>query len=128
LPQRGIYPTGSYATQGQESINKQNGILSYTIPITSLPLGRGGMTVPINLTYSSALSDTVSYAGYTQGEPNHTGEFAYAASSGAGGWNFAGFNYGLYEVAPESIPTCTPLPAPPFQLGVLMPDGAHITG
>jgi len=49
LPQRGVYPNGAYTFDKLESINKYKGILTYSIPITSLPLGRGGMTVPVNL-------------------------------------------------------------------------------
>lgn len=57
LPQRGVYPNGAYAFDKLETINKYNGILTYSIPITSMPLGRGGMTVPVKLVYSSALAD-----------------------------------------------------------------------
>jgi hypothetical protein len=57
MPQRGVYPNGAYAFDKLETINEGNGILTYTIPITSLPLGRAGMTVPVNLVYSSALFD-----------------------------------------------------------------------
>lgn len=57
MPQRGISPNGSYSFDKNESINKLNGILTYTIPLTTMPLGRAGMSIPINLAYSSALYD-----------------------------------------------------------------------
>ena len=43
LPQRGVYPNGSYSFDKLEAINKQNGVLTYSIPITTLPVGRGGI-------------------------------------------------------------------------------------
>jgi hypothetical protein len=59
--------------------------------------------------------------------------YGEAQASAFGGWSFQGFNYSLYEV---SLPTivCTaytndgntvPVSPPPFQLGIIMPDGAH---
>jgi YD repeat-containing protein len=120
MPQRGIYPNGSYSFDKLEAINKVNGILTYSIPVTTMPLGRGGMTVPINLTYSSALADAYAYSGFQSGSPVTYGA---AQSSAFGGWSFTGYNYSLYEVS-APIQDCNTSP-PPFQLGVIMPDGAH---
>ncbi len=121
LPQRGVYTNGSYSFDKLEAINKQNGILTYSIPITTLPLGRGGMTVPVNLTYSSALADSYLYGGYQQAQPV---TFGAATGSAYGGWKFAGFSYGLYKIA-GPISSCTTYIPPPFQFDVIMPDGAH---
>lgn len=121
LPQRGIYPNGSYSFDKLEAINKQNGILTYGIPVTSLPLGRAGMTVPVTLTYSSALSDAYLSAGYQQGQPV---TYGVASGSAYGGWRFAGYGYSLYTVD-TPVPNCATATIPPFQLYVIMPDGAH---
>jgi hypothetical protein len=130
MPQRGVYPNGAYTFDKIETINKANGILSLNIPITSMPVGRGGMTVPVNLTYSSALADTYEYADTQSGMPVMRGA---AQTSAFGGWRFTGFAYSLYEVS-SPIHNCTPYVVgnqtvpqspPPFQFGVVMPDGAH---
>jgi YD repeat-containing protein len=122
MPQRGVYPNGSYTFDKLEAINKLNGILTYSIPITSLPLGRGGMTVPINLVYSSALSDTRSYvAANSQGGLQ---TYSVVQTSPWGGWFFSGFKYSLYKQSAGSY-SCASGPFPPFRLVLVMPDGAH---
>ena len=120
-PQRGVYPTGSYTFDNIEAINKVSGILSYSIPITSLPLGRGGMTVRVALNYSSALADGYAYSGYDSSHNLVT--FGTTQTSSAGGWRIGGFSYGVYQVA-APIQSCSHS-APPFQIGVEMPDGAR---
>ena len=130
LPQRGVYPNGAYTFDASEAINKYSGVLTYSIPITKMPLGRAGMTVPVNFVYSSALVDYFPVSGTYEALPATYGE---ASASASGGWSFQGFNYGLYELnAP--ISNCTaylsngktvPVSPPPFQFGIIMPDGAH---
>ena len=90
IPQRGIYPNGSYTFDKLEAINKQNGILSYTIPITSMPLGRGGMTWPINLVYSSALADAFEEPGYDGVQPVCGGRRSQAPTAGGGSHSTTG--------------------------------------
>jgi hypothetical protein len=43
-PIRGFIPAGSYAPSEIETINMQNGNVILSIPIVSLPSGRGGLT------------------------------------------------------------------------------------
>jgi len=132
IAQRGVYPNGAYAFDKLEAINLLTGNLTYTIPITTMPMGRGGMSLPINLVYNSSLVDGLPYAGYQNSISVTYGE---AQTSGSGGWSFrGGFSYGLYEVV-APINNCTayyniyhnlvPVSPPPYQLGVITPDGAR---
>ena len=77
--------------------------------------------MPVNLVYSSALSDLYVYAGYQQASPV---TFGAAQGSSFGGWSFAGFSYSLYKLAGPISSCTTPIP-PPYQLNLIMPDGAH---
>jgi RHS repeat-associated protein len=89
------------------------------------------MTVPVNLVYSSALFDPYSYTG-TQAAQTVT--YGAGQTSASGGWHFQGYNYGLYQVASQ-VQNCVaytnsnnqlvPVSPPPFQFGLILPDGAH---
>src|SRR5260370_8310853 len=57
MPQRGLVPTGSYAISDLETINVVNGNVSYRIPLTSLPPGRAGWSLGLDLTYNSQIHD-----------------------------------------------------------------------
>ena len=120
MPQRGVYPNGSYTFDKIESINQVNGILTISIPLTSMPLGRGGMTVPVNLTYSSALWDTYYYNVWNG--PSVT-TYSELKDSQWGGWSITGFNYALIEDFAGTV-NCSAV-EPVYRLNVVLPDGSH---
>ena len=122
LATRGVYPNGSYTFDKLESINNLNGSLSYTIPLTSMPLGRAGMTVPVTLTYNSTLMDTYAVNGQDSSGTKHT--YSWAQTSVWGGWQIGGFTYRLYESFPPTQP-CGNGASAPYTLSIVMPDGAH---
>lgn len=121
MPQRGVYPNGSYTFDKIEAINQASGLLTITIPITSMPLGRGGMTVPVNLVYNSALFDTYYVTSATPPYSTYT----ELENSKWGGWMFGGFTYALVLNDPGPINCSSPGGPPPYGLSIVMPDGAH---
>ncbi len=50
----GVRPTGAYWGAGGEQVDLQSGNLNVTVPLVK-PIGRGGVSVPVNLTYNSQL-------------------------------------------------------------------------
>jgi len=56
-PERGYISNKSYSVSGIESISTQSGNLMFNIPVGSLPMGRGGLTDGITLSYNSKLWD-----------------------------------------------------------------------
>src|SRR5258708_28394192 len=54
-PKRGFQAGGSFALSDIESINTTNGNMMMHFPLASLPVGRGGLSAAINLTYNSKL-------------------------------------------------------------------------
>ena len=48
----GVRPTGAYWGAGGEQVDLQSGNLNVTVPLVT-PIGRGGLSVPIGLTYNS---------------------------------------------------------------------------
>src|SRR5262245_9989222 len=57
-PERGFHAGGSYALSDIETISRSSGDLSLSIPLGSLPAGRGGLSASLKLLYSSKLWDT----------------------------------------------------------------------
>jgi RHS repeat-associated protein len=58
-PQRGAQPNTPFAVGGADSISLANGNMSYSVPLASLPLSRGGRLAPaVYLVYNSKLYDT----------------------------------------------------------------------
>ena len=59
IPNRGLYPTGAYASSNIDTINTTNGDLMLRIPLASLPSGRGGNPgFSVNLLYDGKLFDS----------------------------------------------------------------------
>ena len=56
-PKRGLYPGGSYAVSDIETINTTRGNLLLSVPVGTLPPGRGGMAARLTLRYDSKLFD-----------------------------------------------------------------------
>ncbi|MCA1568252.1 MAG: hypothetical protein LC803_21930 [Acidobacteria bacterium] len=56
-PQRGFNAGGSYAISDIETISATGGNLSLRVPVASLPAGRGGLKMSVNLVYNSKLYD-----------------------------------------------------------------------
>ncbi len=98
-PQRGTYPSGSYAISNIESINPVNGNLMFNLPLGALPAGRKGMGAGVGLHYNSKLFDSF------VGEACYYDESTYQyvcesveqlVSSPEGGWRL-GFQYKLQQ-------------------------------
>ncbi len=100
-PPRGVSPTGAYDFDQLETINKATGELMYKIPLTSMPLGRGGLTLPIYLTYNSAQYDYSYSLWYGTQPPNPAFLEKALGPDQFGGWNLA---VG-YELITEINPT-----------------------
>jgi hypothetical protein len=124
-PERGVSPVGSYSFDKLEAISKSSGVLTYTIPLTTMPLGRGGMSIPINFTYNSSQYDySYSYT-YNTSPPNAPILNQHLQNDSFGGWSVT-TGYSLYL---ESKPLATSNDCT-INLGVqrtslLMPDGSR---
>lgn len=94
-PKRGYQSAGSYALSGIENINTTNGNLMLSIPLASLPAGRGGNPgFTLFLHYNSKLWNGKGEQ-RADGNPDETGNSNYSLEllnpSDEGGWH-----YGLY--------------------------------
>ena len=61
---RGIQGGASYSISDIETINNTNGNVMFSIPLASLPTGRGGISAGISLNYNSKIWDTGSPPGF----------------------------------------------------------------
>jgi RHS repeat-associated protein len=87
-PKRGFYPGGSYSVSDIETINTANGNLILTIPIASLPAGRGGQRGPgFSLTYNSKIWNVQTT--HDPGEPGSGEGITFRDLIGGGGWNYS---------------------------------------
>src|SRR5580658_1300273 len=57
MPNRGLYPLGSYSSSDIESVNNVTGNVTLSIPLAKLPAGRAGSTFGVSLIYNSAIYD-----------------------------------------------------------------------
>lgn len=120
-PQRGFFPTGSYATTGLETINPTNGNLMLNIPLPSLPAGRGGHKSGIGLIYNSKLWDSESGPGFdTSGNPISVNGLK---QSMWGGWKY-GYNFDLH-LDEDSTGPCDGSSHFEYKLTVVFPDGGQ---
>ncbi len=125
-PQRGVAPVGAYTFDKLETINKFNGNLTYSIPLTSMPLGRGGMTVPLNLVYNSGLYDFTYYYTYTQQYTHFQTWLNQSLTSDiSGGWRLTA-RYGFYfESKPIAQGDLSCNSGAENRTSLLMPDGSR---
>lgn len=131
---RGLPPNGFFSFDKLESIDKVSGNVTYQIPLTRLPPGRAGSSVPLSLIYNSNIFDTtLSYQtqqGYTGTPPPPTIPVQTPIASQWGGWRYS-YEYGLYG---EQIvwPTTFNCTAPGtlanelyiYKLSAVTPDGS----
>jgi hypothetical protein len=129
MPQRGLVPLGSYAISDLETINAVNGNVFYRIPLTSLPPGRAGWNMGLNLTYNSQIYDLNLFWGTSQVTSNPT-VFQQLQASQWGGWRY-GYMYSMNrDIRPlngnggscnveENFKV--------FRMSVISPDGSHHT-
>src|ERR1700730_1923581 len=91
-PERGFRPAGSYALSDIETISTTSGNMMLKVPLASLPPGRGGLSVSLNLIYNSKLYDAFPTSTYI----NHSYyDVTNLKKSQAGGWRYA-YQYELY--------------------------------
>ncbi|MBV9266954.1 MAG: RHS repeat protein, partial [Acidobacteriaceae bacterium] len=120
-PQRGMVPFGSYAFDKVEFINLQNGILSYNIPLTTMPLGRAGHTLSISARYSSSIAD---YYYYTQQQGVQTVGGWGMVTSPYGGWHIGPETYTLYLAPAQATCPGTNTTLATYNFFVIGPDGS----
>lgn len=95
--QRGFQPGSSYSVSDIESVNNQNGNLMLSIPLASLPAGRGGSPgAGVSLIYNSKLwtspSSMVPNGGVNPNNTRRYEERHFLHRSQGGGWHY-GFRY-----------------------------------
>ena len=121
IPERGIYPTGSYTVSDVETINNVNGNLFLSIPIVQMPPGRSAYAGPVRLNYNAALIDV-----QLQTSSNQQGFRKALSLSEEGGWSY-GFDYGLRVVFRQSLSGTTNCSVEEdvntFKYQLLTPDG-----
>ena len=92
---RGVSPTGTYAAGGIDSIDTASGNLSVRIPITTLPVARGGQSTGLELVYNSAIYDI-----RQEIQPRFTPQVDVVVNelqtSLQGGWRYNPDGYGLH--------------------------------
>ena len=125
MPQRGILPNGAYTFDKLETINKSNGNITYTIPLTSMPLGRAGLTLPITLVYNSTPYD-YSYTYTYSTDPSNTPILNQAlVASPFSGW-MLNAGYSLYqETKPLSSTNGCTTGTGNSKTSLMMPDGSR---
>jgi len=123
-PQRGFYPGGSYSVSDIEAINTVTGNLTFKIPLATLPLGRGGLSASVYLTYNSKLWDTTPVEYY---DDDSTLQYYTAmVESQEGGWHYD-YQYVFKELwRPEYLSySCgTPESQNIHKVQIRFPDGS----
>ena len=105
MPNRGFYPLGSYSINDIEAVNNVTGNLTLSIPLATLPPGRGGSSFGLNVFYNSRIFDQI------DSSSNGTVRQVLIASN-VGGWRY-GFQYALgwdvrlYQTLPRRVPITT---------------------
>ena len=127
-PQRGIVPFGTYAVDKIEHINTTTGSLGLSLPIATLPPGRGGFTPSLDLVYTSNVYDVGYQTGNdASGNPEIQ---ANLTQSPTGGWQYS-FGYDLVvDTSPDpNIWKCNDPAYNPYayKLSVVTPDRSHHT-
>ncbi|MBV9779465.1 MAG: RHS repeat protein, partial [Acidobacteriaceae bacterium] len=123
-PQRGVSPIGSYTFDKLEAISKST-VLTYTIPLTTMPLGRGGMSIPINLVYNSAQFD-YSYSYTYETSPPYSPILNQTLQTDPfGGWQVTA-GYGIYtESRPLTSSENCNTGTGTQRSSLVMPDGSR---
>lgn len=127
IADRGILPYGQYAVGEMETISQTTGVLSFAIPIASLPAGRAGFGMDLKLVYQSALYDTtvdLTTTSNTGGAPTPLLTTKMVVSP-HGGWRYAA-EYGLLREEKVVIPgqPCSAESLRIYKLRLRTPDGA----
>lgn len=92
-PDRGFKTANSYAASSLETVNTTNGNLMLSIPVASLPAGRGGNPgYTVSLQYNSKLWESYQVTS-DQGSPDEYGNTHFSSTSlslsDRGGWRLA---------------------------------------
>jgi RHS repeat-associated protein len=131
-PERGFHAGGSYALSDIETISRSSGELSLSIPLGSLPAGRGGLSASLKLLYSSKIWDTTEEYDNTEIDPVpasflKSSEDVVDDTNGGGGWRYA-CEYQLklkLKKLPFDETACDTTGGYVNQLVIITPDGAQ---
>jgi len=96
-PQRGFAPASSYTLSEIENINRSNGNLMFTIPITSLPANQGGSPgARLSLIYNSKIFDPTAILVPQGGASFSTRTFLTTSLTGS--WRYVlGYSFELID-------------------------------
>lgn len=117
---KGFTPGKSYLISDIETISRQGGNLMLSVPLGSLPAGRGGMSAGINLKYNSKIWDMTSVS--VEGpKPQDNYTINALKPSNDGGWKYA------YKYYLKSDHAGSPCGQSPYQekLFLVAPDGGQ---
>ena len=129
-PERGFLPYGAYSGSGFGSVNEYSGNLNLSIPLASLPAGRGGMGIAVGLTYNSQIYDlktqpgdgrTVTECPSQCPNPNQVNLLQNSVN---GGWRYS-YNYAInVENRPVVCSSSQPFTYLAVRLSMVLPDGS----
>ena len=108
---RGLQNGASYSISDIETVNNTNGNVMVSIPVASLPLGRGGSSASIGLFYNSNLWDVQSPPGFEQPQNYQWDTLTSPRAllkSEDGGWRY-GVGFKLEQktrpfISPQQVP------------------------
>ena len=122
---RGVVPSGNYSGDNFESVDNVYGGVSYSVPLVSLPPGRGGMPFTLPMVYNSNFYDVF----FGVSGQNLTNDLYV---NGSGPWRYA-YEYGLdLEIKPNFADGSVTRNCGNadngyryFRLSAVFPDGSH---
>ena len=120
---RGFSPGKSYSISDIENISMQSGNLMLSVPLGSLPAGRGGITGGFSVHYNSKLWDMATVA--VEGQlPEDNYITNGLLKSGEGGWRY-GYKYYLKIDYAPMLSCLSSEGAYQHKIQMVMPDGGQ---